>query len=145
MSRPSAILATTSCVSGPSGADAFGAHTTSLEDMPEDRLKTPEVEDLLAALVSLESREEAYALLLDLCTIREMHDMAQRLHVARLLAAGEHYTHIQEITGASATTISRVSKCLNYGADGYRTLLGRLWPNLDKPVGSSGANAKADE
>lgn len=113
--------------------------------MPEDRLKTPEVEVLLAALVSLESRDEAYALLLDLCTIREIQDMAQRLYVARLLAAGEHYTHIQEITGASATTISRVSKCLNYGADGYRTLLDRLWPDLGKPAGSSGASAEADD
>ena len=95
--------------------------------MPEDRLKTPGVEDLLAAITSLESPDEAYALLLDLCTIREIHDMAQRLHVARLLAAGEHYTHIQEVTGASATTISRVSKCLNYGAEGYRTVIDRLW------------------
>jgi len=110
--------------------------------MPEDRLKTPEVEDLLAALASLESREEAYALLLDLCTIREIQDMAQRLHVARLLAAGEHYTHIQEITGASATTISRVNKCLNYGADGYRTVLARLWPNNAK---SADAGREAGE
>jgi TrpR-related protein YerC/YecD len=96
--------------------------------MPEDRLKTPGVDDLLAAITSLESRDEAYALLLDLCTIREIHDMAQRLHVARLLAAGEHYARIQEATGASATTISRVSKCLNYGAEGYRTVIERLWP-----------------
>jgi TrpR-related protein YerC/YecD len=43
-----------------------------------------------------------------------------------MLAAGEHYTQIQEHTGASATTISRVSKALNYGADGYTTVLGRL-------------------
>ena len=97
--------------------------------MPEDRLKTPGVEDLLAAIASVESPDEAYALLLDLCTIREIHEMAQRLHVARLLAAGEHYTQIQKVTGASATTISRVSKSLNYGADGYRTVIGRLWPD----------------
>lgn len=96
--------------------------------MPEDRLRTPGVDDLLGALLAVGTREEAYRLLLDLCTIREIHDMAQRLHVARLLATGEHYAGIQEITGASATTISRVSKCLNYGADGYRTVLDRLWP-----------------
>ena len=95
--------------------------------MPEDRLRTPGVDDLLDAILSVDTREEAYRLLLDLCTIREIHDMAQRLHVARLLAAGEHYARIQETTGASATTISRVSKCLNYGADGYRTVLERLW------------------
>lgn len=94
--------------------------------MSEQRLRTPEVEKLLHALLSLETPDEAYALLQDLCTVREIQEMAQRLHVARLLAAGEHYTAIQEATGASATTISRVSKALNYGADGYKCVLGRL-------------------
>jgi len=94
--------------------------------MPDDRVRTPEVEELLAALLALETADEAFALLQDLCTIREIHDMAQRMHVARLLAAGEHYSAIQDLTGASATTISRVSKALNYGADGYSAILGRL-------------------
>ncbi len=94
--------------------------------MPEDRLRTPEVEELLTALLSLESTDEAYALLVDLCTVREIREMAQRLEVAKRLAAGEHYAAIQESTGASATTISRVSKSLNYGADGYRRVLERL-------------------
>ena len=94
--------------------------------MPEDRVRTPEVDDLLRALLLLDSEDEAYALLLDLCTIREIHDMAQRLEVARRLAAGEHYAAIQETTGASATTISRVSKSLNYGADGYTAILRKL-------------------
>ena len=88
--------------------------------MAADRVRTPEVEALLRALLALETPDEAYAFLQDLCTIREIQDMAQRLDVARMLAAGEHYAHIQEVTGASATTISRVSKSLNYGADGYR-------------------------
>lgn len=107
--------------------------------MPEDRLRTPEVNALLDALVALESPEEVYSLLLDLCTVREIQEMAQRLHVARLLFAGEHYTRIQEVTGASATTISRVSKCLNYGADGYRVLLERLWPEEAKAPASRDA------
>ena len=94
--------------------------------MQEDRVRTPEVEELLRALLLLDTQDEAYALLLDLCTIREIQDMAQRLEVARLLAAGEHYSAIQESTGASATTISRVSKALNYGADGYTRILGKL-------------------
>ena len=94
--------------------------------MPEDRVRTPEVDELLKALLLLDSEDEAYALLVDLCTIREIHDMAQRLDVARRLAAGEHYAAIQESTGASATTISRVSKSLNYGADGYTSVLGKL-------------------
>lgn len=94
--------------------------------MPEDRLRTPEVNELLRALLALDDADEAYALLVDLCTVREIQEMAQRLQVARLLAAGEHYSAIQEQTGASATTISRVSKALNYGADGYRIVLDRL-------------------
>lgn len=94
--------------------------------MPEDRVRTPEVEGLLHALLLLDDADEAYALLVDLCTIREIQDMAQRLDVARKLAAGEHYSAIQESTGASATTISRVSKSLNYGADGYARVLGKL-------------------
>lgn len=94
--------------------------------MPEDRLRTPEVEELLHAFLALEDAGDAYAFLQDVCTIKEIQDMAQRLHVARLLAAGEHYSHIREVTGASATTISRVSKSLNYGADGYRTVIARI-------------------
>ena len=94
--------------------------------MSDDRVRTPEVEELLKALLLLESPDEAYALLIDLCTIREIQDMGQRLQVARLLAAGEHYSAIQEATGASATTISRVSKALHYGADGYALVLGKL-------------------
>ena len=100
--------------------------------MPEDRLRTPEVDDLLSALSALETPEEAYALLLDLCTVREIQEMAQRLEVARLLSAGEHYTAIQEATGASATTISRVSKALNYGADGYKRTLDLLSPDANR-------------
>ena len=94
--------------------------------MPEDRLRTREVEELLRALLTLETPDDAYALLLDLCTVREIKEMAQRLEVAEMLSAGEHYTTIQEATGASATTISRVSKALNYGADGYKRVLERL-------------------
>lgn len=94
--------------------------------MSQDRLRTPEVEQLLLALSTLPDAEEAYALLTDLCTVREMQEMASRLEVAKRLASGEHYTTIQEETGASATTISRVNKCLNYGSDGYHRTLDRL-------------------
>jgi TrpR-related protein YerC/YecD len=89
-----------------------------------DRLRTPDVERLLDAFASLGDTDQVYAFLLDVCTVREIHDMAQRLAVARLLAAGEHYDRVREATGASTTTISRVSRCLNYGADGYRAVLG---------------------
>jgi TrpR-related protein YerC/YecD len=100
--------------------------------MSEDRVRTPEVDELLRAFLLLDTPDEAYALLLDLCTIREIQDMAQRLQVARMLAHGEHYSAIQESTGASATTISRVSKSLNYGADGYARVLGKLAEGEDR-------------
>jgi TrpR-related protein YerC/YecD len=92
--------------------------------MPADRLRTDDVERLLAAFASLDAPEEVYAFLQDVCTVREIREMAQRLEVARLLSAGEHYDRIRETTGASTTTISRVSRALNYGADGYRSVLG---------------------
>ena len=91
--------------------------------MALDRLRTEEVDALLAVFAKLDDPDKIYHLLQDLCTPREIADMSQRLHVARMLAAGERYTDIQEQTGASATTISRVSKCLNYGADGYRAVI----------------------
>lgn len=97
--------------------------------MSDDRLRTSEVEQLLDAILALETPDEAYSLMLDLCTVRELQEMAQRLEVARLLSDGAHYTAIQEATGASATTISRVSKALNYGADGYKHVLDRLAAN----------------
>lgn len=94
--------------------------------MSSESLRTPEVEVLLRALLALEDADEVYAFLQDVATIREIQDLAQRLAVARMLAAGEHYTHIQEVTGASTTTISRVSRSLNYGADGYTRVIGRI-------------------
>jgi TrpR-related protein YerC/YecD len=94
--------------------------------MADDRIRTELVEALLEAFLQLKTADEVYAFLQDVCTIREIQEMAQRLAVARMLAIGEHYSRIQEVTGASSTTISRVSRCLNYGADGYRTVIGRL-------------------
>ena len=97
--------------------------------MPADRLRTPDVERLLVALRALKTDDEVYAFLQDVCTVREIHDMAQRLAVARMLAAGEHYEHVREVTGASTTTISRVSRCLHYGAGGYETVIDRVRPD----------------
>ena len=87
------------------------------------KIRTPEVEDLLTVLVDIRKNDDAYALLEDLFTVREIKDISQRLSVARLLEEGKSYTFIEQKTGASATTIARVSKALNYGAGGYRTAL----------------------
>ncbi|MDO4502835.1 MAG: YerC/YecD family TrpR-related protein [Coriobacteriia bacterium] len=82
-------------------------------------LRTKEVDDLLKVLASLDDQDVIFSLLEDLFTIREIRETSQRLSVARMLAAGKPYTAIEEATGASATTIARVSKCLAHGAGGY--------------------------
>ena len=71
------------------------------------------VERLCVALCALETPEEAHALLADLCTKRETSELAQRLEVAVMLRAGRSYVEVSRVTGASSTTVSRVSKCLN--------------------------------
>lgn len=94
-------------------------------------LRTPEVEDLLTVLAGIEKNDDAYALLEDLFTVREIKDISQRLSVARLLKEGKSYTSIEQLTGASATTIARVSKALNYGSGGYRVALELLYVSED--------------
>lgn len=94
--------------------------------MAEGKIRTAEVDDLLHVLARLDDEDAVFALLEDLFTIREIRETSQRLAVARLLAAGRSYASIEEETGASATTIARVSKCLSYGAGGYQRALGIL-------------------
>lgn len=84
------------------------------------------VKALFDAFLSLKNESECSAFLEDLCTISEIKSMAQRLEVASLLQKGEIYSKIAEDTGASTATISRVSRCLNYGNDGYNTVLSRI-------------------
>ncbi len=91
------------------------------EKQPE--IRTAEVNDLLKVLATLEDEDAIFALLEDLFTIREIRETSQRLAVARLLSAGKPYTAIEQATGASATTIARVSKCLSYGTGGYAKAL----------------------
>ncbi len=89
-------------------------------------LRTREVEDLLTVLSNLDDKDDLYCLLEDLFTIREIKETSQRLDVARLLSQGKSYNVIEQTTGASATTIARVSKCLSYGAGGYAKALAIL-------------------
>ena len=77
--------------------------------------------------VSLLKNEEEYRLFFeDVCTIKEISDMAQRLKVAKLLRAKTSYALINQEKGISTATISRVSRCLDYGAGGYDLVLERL-------------------
>ncbi len=81
---------------------------------------------LYHAILQLQTIDECSALFEDLCTIKELQSMVQRLEVARMLHAKSTYAEIGQATGASAATISRVNRCLEYGADGYKTILKRL-------------------
>lgn len=89
-------------------------------------METESVERLFAVLSSLNSKEEVRQLLEDLCTVKEILDMAQRLDVAVLLEKGVNYQTISQEVNVSTATISRVSKCLNYGSGGYRNVLAKL-------------------
>lgn len=89
-------------------------------------LRTPDVERLLDVLTGITDKDTMYSLLEDLFTIREIRESSQRLAVADMLDSGQSYAKIEEATGASATTIARVSKCLGYGAGGYRSALNLL-------------------
>ena len=84
---------------------------------------TEENRSLFETVLSLEIFEECAAFFEDICTIKELQDLSQRLAVARMLNDGEKYQTIEEKTGASTATISRVNKCLNYGSGGYRSVL----------------------
>lgn len=90
------------------------------------KLKGKETDDLFRAILALKTEEECYRFFEDLCTIKELQSIAQRLQVAKLLREKKTYNEIEEITKASTATISRINKCLLYGADGYKTILTRL-------------------
>ncbi|WP_027417422.1 YerC/YecD family TrpR-related protein [Aneurinibacillus terranovensis] len=94
--------------------------------MQLDKIKGKELEQLFEAVLSLSSMEECYLFFDDLCTVNEMKSMAQRLEVARMLREKQTYSKIEEETGASTATISRVKRCLNYGNGGYLMALERV-------------------
>lgn len=80
---------------------------------------------LIRAIVDIEDEAECRAFLEDICTIKELQDIAQRLEVALMLDEGKNYQEISRETGASTATISRVKKCLVYGSGGYRAAINR--------------------
>ena len=81
---------------------------------------------LFQSFLNLESMEECYAYFEDLCTVKELSDMSQRLDTAILLSEGNSYQQILDQVDISTATIGRVSKCLNYGPGGYRTAIDKL-------------------
>ena len=100
--------------------------------MPNHKLRDHLTDQLCDATVLLNTREECYRFFEDICTIAELKAIAQRLEVAHMLYEGGTYDEIVAQTGASTATISRVKRCLNYGADGYALVLSRLFPHEEQ-------------
>ena len=96
------------------------------------KIKTEAAKRLFQAVLTLETEQECFTFFEDLCTINELRDMSQRLEVARMLEAGDKYDRIEEATGASTATISRVKRCLKFGADGYVQVLSRMGKDVSK-------------
>ena len=91
-----------------------------------DKIKNADVDFLIDAFMSLESHEEYYKFFDDICTIAEIKEISKRLKAAKMLKDGAVYSEVSETTGLSTATISRVSKCLKYGSDGYNIVLDRI-------------------
>jgi TrpR-related protein YerC/YecD len=88
--------------------------------------RSADVDALLDAFLDLGNRDAAARFLRDLCTLGEIHDMAQRWAVVRLLDEGLHYAEISKRTGASTATITRIASWLHHGEGGYKLALERI-------------------
>ena len=102
--------------------------------MLDERVKNEQVDDLVRSMITMTDADEAYRFFEDLFTIHELQAVAQRLAVARMLRRKVTYQEIAEETGASTATISRVNRCLTYGAGGYQMILDKL-DALDRQAG----------
>lgn len=94
--------------------------------MTESKLRSKEMDELFEAILMLKDIDECYKFFEDACTARELQSVAQRLQVAKLLKIRKTYSEIEQQTGASTATISRVNRSLHYGTDGYELVLDSL-------------------
>lgn len=90
------------------------------------QMRSESLDRLFDVILKLEDRQDCYRFFEDICTVKELQDLAQRLDVAVMLSEGANYQTIAQTVGVSTATISRVSKCLNYGSGGYRSALEKL-------------------
>lgn len=97
-----------------------------MRDMENSPIKNEQTEALFKAILALENVDECYAFFEDLCTMKELADMAQRIKAARMLLDGKTYEQIVKSVEISTATISRINRCIQYGSGGYRTILSRL-------------------
>jgi TrpR-related protein YerC/YecD len=94
--------------------------------MQLEKLEERHIKQLFRCILALQDNDECYRFFEDLCTVNEVKSLAQRLEVARMLRGKATYHKIEEATGASTATISRVKRCLEYGEGGYSELLQRI-------------------
>ena len=87
--------------------------------MPDDIM----INELFELIISMETIDDCKALFEDLCTVKEIEQMAQRVKAAKLLIEGKTYNQVIEETDISSATLSRVSRCVQYGK-GYSKFLG---------------------
>ena len=92
-------------------------------------IHTEATKEFFKALLLLESEEDCRDFFEDICTVKELQDISQRLEVARMLDDGKSYQVVSKETGASTATISRVKRCLVYGSGGYKKILEKLEEN----------------
>lgn len=90
------------------------------------RLKSEQTDALFEAILTLDTMDDCYRFFEDICTIKEIQAIAQRLEVAKQLRENKTYNEIEADTGASTATISRINRSLNYGADGYNLIFRKL-------------------
>ena len=84
--------------------------------------KQEHVEFLLQLITAIDNSEDCRALFDDLCTVKELENMAERCFAAKLLLEGKTYHQVMELSDISSATLSRVSRCVQYGS-GYSKLL----------------------
>jgi TrpR-related protein YerC/YecD len=111
--------------------------------MAGETWQTEDTRALFETILDLDGVAEAERFFRDLCTMGELHDMAQRWAVARMLDEGLHYADISRRTGASTATITRIASWLNHGEGGYRAALDRKTKPRRGGKSGSKANPKA--
>ncbi|MEC9484413.1 MAG: YerC/YecD family TrpR-related protein [Candidatus Izemoplasma sp.] len=90
------------------------------------KIKNKEIDELFEGILKLETVEECYRFFDDLCTINELEAFGQRLKVAKMLLEKKTYQKIENETGISAATISKISKSFTFGPGGYELVISRL-------------------
>ena len=88
--------------------------------------RSDSIDTFFRAVLALKDREECYSFFEDVCTVKEIRDMSQRLEAAVLLHRGLSYREVAEETGISPATVGRVKRCLEYGAGGYVRAIDRM-------------------